>query len=381
MDRSGLSAAPGCSRGGNDIAEPNPIRTTRTRPPGALLLVGEPARRAPVRRALELRGLRVRELDDVDAACRALEAATGGVVLVAGRSAPGLGAALRRLADADPGLSLFAVIDGDMADDWARELYGCGAAGVFAWNRDADVFARVVVELLRVEAREGRAPERERRLGRAVRARLAGSGGAGPPRPRLAVRVEAGLARLSGRVESLFHRLKLAERAARAPGVARVAASGLRVAPTGIPDHEIAGSLRALLRGAASAPGRTISVDVRGGVATALGTVASDAERSRLSELIGRTPGVREVDNRAVVDAAAQRADAEAALALERRLGTLFDEPGLQVAVHGCGEGGVAVLDGTVARASQRLAAQRVAHDAPVARVENRIRVAPRAVP
>jgi len=297
---------------------------------------------------------------------------TPAIVLVPPACDRPLGEAIHALASVSEGPGsppVYVVCSERVSDADARSHYLAGAAGVFEWPRESLLLTRMVRDRL-VQARERRGPGDS--LAQAVRARLGEVSTRRPPRG-LRVRVRGGLARLSGRVDSLWARLKLAERAKQTPGIERVAAQEVSVEPAGRTDGEIAASIQALLRGAAGIEHHTLAVMVHDAHATVLGWVESSEEQVHLSELIGLTEGVRGVNDRTEVDANAKPRDAMRAHALEAELGERFSALDVHVAVMG----DAAVLDGCVPRRSIKLAVQGVVYAHPFTRVLNRITVNP----
>jgi osmotically-inducible protein OsmY len=221
-------------------------------------------------------------------------------------------------------------------------------------------------------ATESRMDERESRQERAVLRRLSRVT-LRRPAESLQVRARGGLARLSGRVESLWDRLKLAEHAQQAPEVERVVAEDVRVAPSGRGDGEIAAELLALLQGAASVDSRTLAVAVHDGVVTVLGRIGSREEQRRVAELVGLTPGVRAVNDRTSVEPEGRERD----LALARDLQALVRQRfGDDVTVHVAVLEEAVVLRGEVRRHSVKLGIQRLVSDRAGRRVVNRIGIA-----
>jgi osmotically-inducible protein OsmY len=269
--------------------------------------------------------------------------------------------------EASDSIPIYIVCSGQVSDSEARSLYLSGAEAVFEWPRESLLLKRMMRS--RLEPARDQGVSRDP-LAQAVGARLGDVSIKRPPRD-LRVRVQGGVARLSGRVDSLWTRLKLAERAKQTPGIERVAAQEVRVERSGRTDGEIAGAVRALLRGAAGIEDHTLTVVVHDGYATVLGWVESPEEQAHLSRLVGLTEGVRGVNDRTEVDADAKHRDAGRARALRAEIVERFSAPDVHVAVMG----DAAVLDGGVSRLSVKLAIQGVVYDQPVAKVLNRIAV------
>jgi len=307
---------------------------------------------------------------DVESAITQIKEETAAVVLVPPLGVPSSTEAIHMLASvlgASDAPEIFVVFPRRPSDPDARLLYLEGAAGVFEWPCDSQVLLRIALDL--IESKE--AAEHPRgALARVVRERLGNVATKRPPR-RLRVRVRGGIARLSGRVDSLWARLKLAERVTQTPGIEQVVVEEVHVERCGRTDCEIAKSIRSLLRGAAGIEHRTLAVAVHDGHVSVLGWADGPEEKARISELIGLTEGVRGVDNRTEIDADAKHRDTTRARAWEAEIREHFAALDVDVAVVK----GIAVLSGRVPRLSVKLGIQRRLDVGLVDRIVNRIEV------
>jgi osmotically-inducible protein OsmY len=337
-----------------------------------ILIVGQHPDLASIAALLGSSNCRVHPVEDVDSALDEMGAKTAAVVI-----APPVGDVpvtkvvhvVAPTPEARDSILIYVVGSGQLTDSLARSLYLTGVAGVFEWPRDSHLLARMVRE--RLEAARNRRGSADS-FARAVRTRL-GDVSTRRPACGLRVGVRGGLARLSGRVDSLLARLKLAERAEQTPGIERVAAEEMAVEPSGHSDGEIAASVRPLLRGAAGIEHHTLTVVVHDGYVTALGWVEGPEEQAHLFELIGLTEGVRGVNDRTEVDPPAKHRDVLRARALEKEIAERFSAVDVHVAVMG----DAAVLDGRVPRPSVKLAIQSMVYAHPFAKVLNRIAMRP----
>jgi osmotically-inducible protein OsmY len=362
-------------KGGPIVGKNDPSSRSR---PGLLtdapqiLIVGQHERLRSIVSVLGASDRRVTTVDGVVSANAEMAETTAAVVMVPPVCDQPLGEAIHELASTPRGrgpIPIYVVCTGPVSDSDARSHYLAGAAGVFEWPRESLLLTRLVRNRLE-QLSDQRAAGNS--LAGAVRTRLGDVSTRRPPRG-LRVRVRGGLARLSGRVDSLWARLKLAERAKETPGIERVAAQEVAIQPSGRSDGEIAAALRTLLGGSVGVEHHTLTVMVHDGYVTVLGWVASPEEREHLSKLIGLTEGVRGVNDRTEIDAAAKHRDASRARALESEIGQRFPDFDLHVTVMG----DAAVLDGRVARPSAKLAIQRMVYAHSFVRVLNRIAVSP----
>jgi osmotically-inducible protein OsmY len=223
--------------------------------------------------------------------------------------------------------------------------------------------------MLELEPRRSSATSEDARLEKALRARLGVVPGTTKP---IRVQVRRGTAFLAGEVDTLWRKRRIEESAEQMPGVASVIARGLSVPPSGRSDREIERNIRALLRAASNAEGRTLAVSVDDGHAVLTGTVSSRHEFERLRELVGNLYGVRSLTDRTEGAPAKKRRDQALARRLQSMLSHLFPSADVRVAVIQ----GVAVLTGGVPRLDVKRAIEsRISQDESIDRVASKIEV------
>lgn len=348
-----------------------PERATRGTDSPRLLLVGEDGRRlGAIERTLEPLRLRPRRRADLrEVLAEDLDGTAGAVLAPPLRGAP-CERAVAQLRRRHRGLPVFVVAPQDEPDDRVGRLYRRGATAVFAWPLERGLLPGVMGELLGVEPRPSLPSDADRSLERAIRARL---GVLGRAEKELRIAVRNGVALLAGRVDKLWKVRFLDNDIAHVPGVRATDARKLEVKPSGLPDRDIARSLRILLRGVSSIEDRTLSVSVHAGHAVLMGTVINREEWLHALELITMVDGVRSVTNRTVEAPRRKRSDRALAKRLQERLSMLVPaSEGIRVAVLG----EVAVLRGkTPLLATRREAETIIARDASIARIVNKIEV------
>lgn len=352
-----------------------PGASARMTPRPFLLIVGDDARTLTVARSLTdsiktrierekwSQALPLRLADEVLA-----------IVLVGSLPETPMRRAVRALRDSPVGeaVALFVVVrDGtDEAD--IRELYRQGATAAFEWPRESSMLPRVIVEMLSTVELRGRAREPDSALARAVRARFklmrAASRG-------VHVRVRDGYVFLSGRTDSLWHKPKLQSLAAEVPGVTGVVAHDLVVAPMPASDPEIRRRVLRVMRDTSDIDEATLAVRVEDGHVVLSGTVAQRSELDRVMELLGHVKGVRSIERLAVVSGKQKQRDRTVVARLRRLLAERFPQEQVEVSFFGA----TAVLSGRVhALVVKRLMEQTMLSDPGVARLVNKVEVAPR---
>jgi osmotically-inducible protein OsmY len=253
--------------------------------------------------------------------------------------------AVKALTESRPAASLpvFVLVSDRPGDQEVRKLYRAGATAVFRWPREALMLPRLLVETLGIALVQGKTREADRSLSRRIRAQLRMV----PSLQRgLRVRCRDGSVQIEGRTESLRRKRELEEIVGHVPGVRAVSASGLLVEPSNVPDRQLARTIRTVIESASGVDARTLTASVDRGYVTLAGTVAARSEMTAAVELIERIRGVRGVRNLVTVASARRGQDRSLALRLERLLLLRFPSETIRVHVFG----GVAVLEGTVAR-------------------------------
>lgn len=171
-----------------------------------------------------------------------------------------------------------------------------------------------------------------------------------------------GIAHLQGAVETLKDRNALIAAAAETPGVTRVIADSLEVAPIATADDIRSGNM-AFERLQAIAPdlARSVSVDVRNRSAFLLGSVRTAQDRQRAEDAVSEVPGVKHVHNELKLyqDESSDDMNVQVEQAVRHALGSA----GLPVPnIHVFYTDGVLALDGEVETPDQRQHALTIAH-------------------
>ncbi|MGH0035419.1 MAG: BON domain-containing protein [Myxococcota bacterium] len=244
--------------------------------------------------------------------------------------------ALSQLRSLAPGRqpTYLALVPPDFASERVRDLYARGARLVLAWPDDVSHLD----EWLNLAAgpsdalRAGDTERIEQRLERAVRERL---------RLRLrrfakglAVEARSGVARLSGRVGSLWAKRAVERHAAASPGVRDVDAHRLEVEASSRTDASIGQEIRALLDGTSSIDASTLGVSVHAGRVVLIGALLN-VERDHVLELISMVPGVRSLVDASSPSALRKWRDRRRARRLAHKLRTRVSGADLRVAVVG----------------------------------------------
>jgi osmotically-inducible protein OsmY len=278
----------------------------------------------------------------------------------------GFGRSFSRLQEHE-GLPIYAVASDEAPDALMRGLYRAGAAGVFAWPREALLLARYLAEMLSLRLVRGPARSSDVALARSVRAHLRPLALSRTP---LDVEVWDGRVHLCGRVDRLADRDEIERSVETIPGVMSLDVSDVRVDAEPVADARLRSACRRVV--SAQIGGRTVSVHVRNGHVRFVGTVEDRRQADALRELTAQVPGVCEIEMNITTSTLEARRARAAQKRLAGLLGALHPELKLQVAYHGR----VAVLDGQaptlrVKRSIQRL----LERDPAVTRVVNKIEV------
>jgi osmotically-inducible protein OsmY len=262
---------------------------------------------------------------------------------------------------------VFAVLPEDAPTRAVRSLYAAGATAVLEWPREALLLPRVVLELLSVAPQPRPVRPGDRSLARAASARLRLVQGVGEE---LRVAASDGVLHLRGSVSSLRLKETLLEFASRIPGVRGIAASTLRVGPTGVSDRTVGRRVRGLLSGIVE--GDTLSVSVNDGHVVLMGCVGDREAFLQVVGLLSSVSGVRALTNLTAESEARRRHDHRVASSLQRAVEQ--SHPNVQVRVAVLGD--VAVLTGRVDLVATRSAiARRVRCEDEVSRVVDKIEV------
>lgn len=294
------------------------------------------------------------------------------IVLVAPLEEEVLAPAIRRIRNGRRGwdrLPVFAVVADHPPDRHVRGLYEAGATAVFDWPREALLLPRIVAEILAVEMVGGRNSRAADPLTRTLRARLRLL-----PWGASLVRVQSdqGVVQASGRIPTLHHKLELERFIAETPGVQSVDMQGVWVAPSALPDRQIAGAVRSVLRSTSSIDPSTLSIAVRNGHVVIAGSVEDRAEMDRILGVLAHVNGVRGIENDTVVSSSQKRIDRAKAERITRRLEASFPSEEVAIGVFGP----TIVLSGRVDRLSIRRDIERlVREDRAVSNVINKMEI------
>lgn len=255
----------------------------------SILVVAPPSQAEHLVRALEGIAAAIRCVHAVHEAHASVTADTLAVV-----TAPADQAWLDVLASEDPtaALPVLVVVDDGFPHAHARRLYTRGAAMVLAWPSEVRFLPRLVLALGDAGLATRHRQAADVALGEAIAARLAIDD---TPADDLQCSVTDGVATLRGRTDSPWCARRLRELVANVPGVERVEADALLVIPPVVPDEELGGTVRDVIRSALGDAAATIGVEARAGVVTLRGTLESDAERRQLEGVVENVPGVTHV--------------------------------------------------------------------------------------
>ena len=299
-----------------------------------ILLVGEAARTERARKSLTDPGRRAGEVAETFSVTEASRWVAEGSFAVVVLIAPLRGVTLERAIsllvasspeDATP--ALLALVPERYREERVRGLYRRGVFGVFAWPDDVGLLERLIEKAVATPV-----PLPDHAMETAVRLRL---------RERLrriadrvALETTGGVARLSGRVSSLWAKHALRRQVSRSPGIEQIDDALLSVERSDHSDERIGREVRALLEGATTIDASTLGVSVHDGRVVLMGTVVED-ERDRVVELISMVPGVLSLTDRAEASPTEKRRAAALAEKLEREIQDAGAGRGLRVAVVG----------------------------------------------
>lgn len=194
---------------------------------------------------------------------------------------------------------------------------------------------------------------------RAVASTVAGFG---DRQAAVGVEVIRGLAHLQGTCATVKDRRDLIEAVRAVPGLKRVVADGLEVAPFGTADDIRLGNL-AIERLQEQAPDLPayVTVDVRERDAHLIGSVRSAADRSRAEDIVSQVPGIKGVHNELHLYQDARSSDRN--VQIEQEVRQALGAAGLPMPnVHAYVTNGVLTLDGEVETPDQRHQAVMVAN-------------------
>lgn len=184
-----------------------------------------------------------------------------------------------------------------LPDDEARALYDGGAHAVFCWPLDGLLLARTLAGLL-PDGDECLSPYNapgEARFEGALTSRIARIT---EPGAEIGVEMRHGSSILSGRVSSAWHKEKVVEFVAIAPGVDRVDASRLDVVPelgAGVDARPLQRAIRAELSAIRHEVMGSIVASLTDDTAVVIGTLASEDAYDRVEHRLLSLDGIRRV--------------------------------------------------------------------------------------
>jgi hypothetical protein len=336
-----------------------------------ILLVGRPDRIEVVRSTLKKIKATIDEVSDIDGITSRINENTLAVILaspVPGHSILTMLSRIRRRPDGEQ-VEIFALVDDGLSGAEARLLYNEGATAVFEWPQEGLVFSRLVVELLAVDLVHGTMTAPDSALARAIRAHMKLFWGYDN---RLRLRVEDGVAFMSGSVAHLGQKERIEELVSNILGVRSVVVRRLLVEPSNHTDAQIKRGVLRLLRNASNVDETTVAVNVERGCVTLAGSVTGRRELNRARRLLANVDGVRRIERLTVISPSQKQRDHVVAQRLRTTLSNLFPDQKVNAAFFG----GVAVLSGMVGRLRTSLDIQLVFEDDDaVQRVVNKIEV------
>lgn len=177
------------------------------------------------------------------------------------------------------------------------------------------------------------------------------------------VEVVNGLAHLQGAVSTVKDRMALIEAVGRTPGLKRVIADGLEVAPFGTADDIRLGNLAAeKLQHLAPDLSAQVSVDVRNRSAFMIGSVRTFEDRVRAEDVLAVVPGIKHIHNELKLYQDESSEDFN--VQVEQQVRHAFGAAGLPVPnIQVYYAAGVLGLDGEVENFQQRQQAVLVANE------------------
>jgi osmotically-inducible protein OsmY len=358
-------------------------KRTPGRPPGKpetapahrplVILVGNPRRTAKLKATLRKIDATIERMPDVESVADHLQDHTLAVVLVGPlpklRLAPAVARLRREPTCGD--VAIFALAPEGITGSEARRLYAAGATAVLEWPQEQFVFPQLLVELLAVDLFNGAMTEPNASLARTIRAHLKIVRGYSNS---LRVRVDLGVAFISGTVHHLWQKERINSLVTDIPGVRSVVVRWLHVEQSERSSSQIRRSILRLLRDATDIDETTLAVTVEQGYVTLAGSVTDRQELNRVRKLLTNVKGVRNIERLTVVSPSQKQQDHVVARRLRNALANLFPEH----KVHVSHFAGVAVLTGKVNRLGESQSIQAfIEDDDAVDRVVNKIEVTP----
>jgi len=296
--------------------------------------------------------------------------ALSGVVLVGPVGRSGTAAVRALVGQLEPAeVPLFVVIPDGADDRTVRALYRAGATAVMLWPAEARQLGSLLAESLGASLARGLPDSGDEALVRSVRAHLRDELSLPP-----AMRIEArtGVVDLSGQVDSLPEKQRIAHTVSRVRGVRGVVTDGLFVAPSGRSDRAVSRDVNAVMKAVSQVAEETLSVTVENGYLSIAGSTSDHREMNRLLDVLAHVRGVRGVRNYTTVSPEQKANDKLLSHRLGRMLEDRFPRERLEVSAFGH----VAVVSGTVRRLAVKRDIAAAVRDYPaIGRVVNKLAV------
>lgn len=354
-----------------NLAPPRPVRVP-SRPTPRVLVVTE-GDGADFLRALSGLDTTVRVVDSVEAAIDALSQHTTAIVIDAPLPHHSAEEALDALAAVDEARlrPVFVAVTGDFSDARAQRLYDEGATAVVSWPAEVLLLPRLLSELSDVSLADHEKASVDAALTEATLARLA----VDPDLADVGCQVRDGVARLNGRLDSLWKARRLRNRIASVPGIVALEDGGLELHIPSVADDVLSTVLRTTLAATDGVDDSTVSVTVREGVATLAGVVESKRRLRRLLDVAETVRGIVRIENLVTISKSGAEVGHDHAETLQSLVDGAF--PSSKAVVKAFGR--IAVVSGTAATLAERTEIEEALEDAGfIDRVVNKMDVARR---
>lgn len=263
------------------------------------LLVGPPDRTEKLSRALQDLTAVLRPVETIDEALHSVTDETAALVLSGPTVETEPRLVLERLGASSESrhLPVFVVVDEGCSPEHAHELYAGGATVVFEWPAEVLLIPHIVAEMLDVTLLDHKNQPVDESLTETVQAHIDVDGDLVE---RIQVEVSAGIAVLTGSVDSVWKKRRLVGIVSHVPGIRAVQADEVEVRTPRISDAQLQDAIEAAL-GSASEAASTLVISVNQGVVTVAGTTRDRAELERIENVVENTEGVNRVQNLATV--------------------------------------------------------------------------------
>ncbi|MGB5809630.1 MAG: BON domain-containing protein, partial [Polyangiales bacterium] len=298
------------------------------------------------------KGARCERVEKSGPALASIDETTRAIFVVPPIPKVSVAAYVSRVRDREDPPPVFVVLEGPLPPRAARDLYRAGIEAAFELPLDAGALERTVFRLAGAARSQWGRKKRasEIAIEEQVRTRLKAD--ATHFGPKLRLNAHRRFVILEGVVDALW-KLELAiQIVSETPGVEDVLGDAVDVQGEPRSDRAIASAVRTVLQHASSIEPSTLAVAVRDGVVVLTGTAVDRRELARALQLVGQVHGVRKIDNYVAVSVRGKQQDRTVARRVTSALRARFPDADVEVAVFG----GIAVVSGTVERASTRLA-------------------------